>query len=394
MFTANLDLYQTAALGAAVLSFGILAVKKSALLKRFCIPAAVVGGLTFALVNLTLHSADIAEFDFDETMKDVFMMVFFCSVGFMASFRMLKSGGKTVIVLLGLVSVLIIIQDTVGPALCTLLGLEPKLGLAMGSISLIGGHGTAASYGEQLVNDFNIDGADTVAIAAATFGLAFSGFIGGPLAKKRVEQYSLRPDSVDRSLVKEDEKKVEIDNNKFLLALILMVLCIGIGTYIVAGIKEHGITLPSYLGAMLMALLVRNIADKKGYDLPLKEINTLGWISLSMFLAMALMVTKLWQLADLAGDMAIILIVQAVVVALFAYYVVFKATGSNYESAALVTAVCGFGLGATPNAVANMEALFDKYGVAPRAYFAVPLVGSVFIDLVNTAFLTLFLNII
>ena len=394
MLSIDLDIYQTAAMGALALALGLVLVRKSKTLRRFCIPAAVVGGLVFALVNCLLHSADIAEFDFDETLKNVFMMAFFCSVGFMASFRMLKQGGKLVVVLLALVSVLIVFQDVIGSALCTIFGLDPKMGLALGSISLVGGHGTAASYGEQLVNDFGIANADTVAIAAATFGLAFSGFIGGPLAKRRVEQGDLGPDQEDIQLQKEDESKVEVDNNRFLLALMLMVICIGAGTYIISAFKEVGITLPVYLGAMIVALVIRNAADHWNIDLPLREISALGWICLSMFLAMALMVTKLWQLADLAGKMVVILLVQAAVVAIFAYHVIFRCTGKNYESAALVTATCGFGLGATPNAVANMEALFGKYGVAPKAYFAVPLVGSVFIDLVNTAILTVFLNIL
>ncbi len=394
MLEINLDMYQTAALGALALALGLFLVSRSETLRRFCIPAAVVGGLVLALANSVMHITEIAEFDFDETLKNVFMMAFFCSVGFMASFRMLKTGGKLVIVLLVLVSVLLVFQDVIGAALCTAFGLDPKMGLALGSISLVGGHGTAATYGEQLVEEFGVLNADTAAIAAATFGLAVSGFIGGPLSKRLVEKNNLRPDEEDILIEQEENPETGVDNNHFLLALLLMAVCIGAGTYIVSFSKSMGVTLPVYLGAMLVALVVRNVADYKGVNLPIREINTLGWISLSMFLSMALMVTKLWQLADLAVKMVAILLVQTAVVALFAYYVIFRGTGRNYESAALVTATCGFGLGATPNAVANMEALFSKYGVAPKAYFVVPLVGSVFIDLVNTAFLTVFLNIL
>lgn len=394
MLGIHLDMYQTAALGALALALGIFLVRRSETLRRFCIPAAVVGGLVLALANSAMYAADVAELDFDETLKNVFMMAFFCSVGFMASFRMLRRGGKLVVVLLTLVSVLIVFQDMIGAALCSALGLDPKMGLVLGSISLVGGHGTAATYGEQLVDEFGIANADTVAIAAATFGLAFSGFIGGPLARRLVETRNLRPDSEDVLMEQEDNPETGIDNNRFLLALMLMVVCIGAGTYIVNVVKGAGVTLPVYLGSMVVALIVRNVADQVGVELPIREINALGWICLSMFLSMALMVTKLWQLADLASKMVVILLVQAAVVALFAYYAIFRVTGGNYESAALVTATCGFGLGATPNAVANMEALFSKYGVAPKAYFVVPLVGSVFIDLVNAALLTVFLNIL
>ncbi len=272
--------------------------------------------------------------------------------------------------------------------------MDLKLGLALGSISLVGGHGTSASFGSQLVSEFGIANADTVALAAATAGLAFSGFIGGPLARRRVEKHGLRPDEQD--LKNETEEKVErtIDSNRFLHALILIAICIGSGTIIIEASKSAGIILPTYFGAMVIAVVIRNACDLRKFELPLEEINTLGWISLSMFLAIALMSIRLWEVVDLAGMMALILLVQFIVTALFAYFIVFRATGRNYDAAALVAAVSGFGLGATPNAMANMEALFKEYGTSTAAYLAVPVVGGVLLDIVNTTMLTVFLNVL
>ncbi|MCQ2071413.1 MAG: sodium/glutamate symporter, partial [archaeon] len=348
MLDITLDVYQSTALGAIVMVLGLFLVNRSETLRKFCIPAAVAGGLVFAILNTVLHYGDIAEFHFDETLKNVMMTVFFCSVGFMASFRMLKVGGRLVVLLLALISILLVAQDVIGSVLASLLGWDPKLGLALGSISLVGGHGTAASYGQLLIDKFGLIGADTVAIAAATFGLAVSGFIGGPLSRKLVESKGLRPDAEDIEFSKEEEVTVPVDDHRFLTALILIVLCMGAGTYIVSFLSDIGLTVPTYIGAMLLALVIRNVADHKGYDLPIKEMSTLGNICLAMFLAMALMTMKLWQIADLALGMAAILIIQAVVVALFAYFIIFRFTGKNYDSAALVTATCGFGLGATP----------------------------------------------
>ena len=293
MEAVTFDIFQSAAVAAVILVVGLYLVKRSETLRRFCIPAAVVGGLLFAVLSLILYSSDVVEFHFDETLKNVFMMAFFCSVGFMASARMLKAGGRMVVILLLLLTVLIVLQDVIGTVMARVFGLDPMLGLCLGSVSLIGGHGTAAAYGTMFVKDYGVVGADTVAIAAATFGLAFSSLIGGPLAGRLVKRNSLVPEESEMELVSEEEADVRITDNGFLRALILIVICVGFGTYIVSALSDLGINLPTYLGAMLLAMLIRNICDVKGVELPLREISTLGTISLSMFLVMALMVMKL-----------------------------------------------------------------------------------------------------
>lgn len=389
----SLDIYQSAAVGALGLLVGILILRRSETLRKFCIPAAVVGGLILSLVNLAGHESGTFEVEFDETLKNVFMMAFFCSVGYMASFRMLKSGGRIVLVLLGAVIVLAVMQNVIGMGMATAFGLEPKLGLCLGSISLIGGHGTAAGFGPTLVEDYGIADAEVVAIAAATFGLATSSFVGGPLARNLVEKNHFEPSSEDEILAEEEEERREIDNDRFLMALILLVVAIGLGTIVDDLIDRSGFSVPTYLGAMIVALIIRNICDARGVELPVREMSLLGTICLSMFISMALMVLKLWQLVDLALPMFVTLLVQVAFVALYAYFFVFRVTGRNYDAAAYTTAVCGFGLGATPNAVANMKALFDRYGEAPVPNFVVPLVGSVFIDIANSGILAVFLNL-
>jgi len=398
VFVIELDMYQTAGMGALALVLGMLLVKQFSLLRKYCIPAAVIGGLTFSITHLMLYSAGVMEFVFDTTLQTLFMIAFFCSIGFMASFRMLKSGGKLVIILLLSAAVLAFSQDIIGVVLSITMGIDDRLGLAMGSISLIGGHGTAAAFGPLMENTYGVQGATAVAIASATFGLVLGGVIGGPLAKKRVEENNLRPSNELVEEVREYGKHEacgpQIDQNRFLKALVLIAIAIGAGTLIYDGLNGLGITLPIYIGAMLVAVLFRNSMDKLKWDTPSKEIETFGWVSLAMFLSMALMNMKLWQIADLAAPMLIILFVQVVFVALFAYYFIFRVTGRNYDSAAMVTATSGFGLGTTSNAMANMDALFERYGVAPKAYFVVPLVGSVFIDLINIGIITGFLFIL
>jgi len=388
----ELDMFQSAAVGAVVLVFGGYIVNKFPVLRKFCIPAAVVGGLIFSVVMLIMHSGSFAEITFDETIKDICMRVFFCSVGFMASFRMLKAGGRLLAVMVILMLLMVVMQDAIGIFSVTAFGLDPKYGLALGSISLSGGHGTAAAYGQVLVEDYGLEGGDVVAIAAATFGLAIAGMLGGPLARRLIEKNGLTSDGEKE--VKESAVERVISSHEFLVGILLLVICMGLGTLINIVLDMVGIALPTYLGALIVAIIVRNLADTLGYTLPYKEIETVGWVCLSLFLSMALMSIKLWQLADLAAVMVITLVIQTVMLCLFVYHLVFRFTGSNYESAALVAGTMGFGMGATPNAVANVEALISENGPAPVAYFLVPLIGGVFMDLINVSVLTVLLNVL
>lgn len=391
MIEVSLDMYQSAAVAAIVLGMGIFLVKKIPVLRKFCIPTAVIGGLLFSVAMLITHSADLMEVTMDETIREICMRIFFCSIGFLASFAMLRAGGKMVIIMVVLTFVLICIQNFVGIMSVGLFDLDPKYGLALGSMSLIGGHGTSAAFGEILVKDYGLEGGDVVSIAAATFGLAIAGIIGGPLSRHLVRKNNLTSSGEE---LKISEINTSIDQHRFLQAVLIIVICLGGGVIINELFSDVGISLPSYLGAMILAFILRNLAEYAKIDIPMKELETVGWVALCLFLAMALMGMKLWQLADLAAPMVFTLVIQTIILILFVYFVVFRATGKNYESAAMVAGMSGFGMGATPNAVANMEALMGEFGPAPVAYFVVPIVGGVFLDFLNVAVLTTLLNVL
>ncbi len=398
MIHLHLDVYYTVAIAAAVLALGLFLIRKSALLRRYSIPAAVVGGLIFAVIHGILYSAGVLEITFDGAMQNLLMIAFFCSVGFMASVRLLKKGGRLVMILLAGLTVMLILQNMIGVSLAGMFGLDNRLGLAMGSISLVGGHGTSAAFGPLLEDVYGVAGATAVAISSATFGLVLSGLIGGPLARKRINKHYLRPSEADIAEVEgygvREGCGDALDQNRFLKAAILLGVGVGLGVILFRGLEGNGIILPVYLGSMFIAMIIRNFSDVTGRKLPSKEIETLGWICLSMFLTMALISMKIWQIAELAAPMLIILGAQVVLVSVFAYFIMFRATGSDYDSAAIVTAMGGMGLGTTSTAMANMDSLFERFGLAPKAYLAVPLVGSMFIDIINAGVITGFLYIL
>lgn len=394
MFVVELDYLQTASLGAVMLIVGFFLVRKSYLLKKYCIPATVIGGLLFSFINLFLYESNISKVSFDSSLEQFFMMVFFCSIGFHASFKMLKSGGKLVFKLLLCITVIIIAQNIIGPIMAVMFGMDPLMGLCLGSIPLVGGHGTSIAYSEIFQSDFGLMDAQLVAVSAATFGLAISSIIGGPLANRLVKKNNLKPSTEDCILYAESHEVVDVDDSHYLRAFLMILICIGAGTYVVELTHMVGIFFPPYIGAMLVSMLVRNYYDYKGISIPIREISSLGTICLSMFLVMALMILELWDLLDVAGPIIVTLVIQTIFVAIYCYYVLYRVMGRDYDSAAYVTATCGFSLGSTPNAMANLDALFNKYGEAPIAYFVVPLVGTVFVDLVNSGILTIFINVL
>lgn len=392
IFTLELTSYQAVAVAAIVLLIGRFLVHRIPLLNKYCIPAPVVGGLVFALLNLAGYCTGIGYVTFDATFQTFFMTVFFCTVGFTACFRLLKTGGIQVVLFLLVAVVLVLFQDIIGTALAGVFGLDPRIGLCMGSIPLVGGHGTSGSFG-PLMEGMGVADANAVALASATFGLVAGSMIGGPVSRLRIEKKHLH--STDNGLRQaEDEKEstTPINNEQFLNAALYIAVSIGIGTLVYNFFTSHHITFPTYIGAMLLACIFRNVTDIRGIKMPLEEIDCLGNLSLSLFLAMALMGLKLWQLADLAIPMIVILLVQTLFMAMFAYFVVFNIMGRDYEAACFSAATCGFGMGATPNAMANIQAVNRKYGPSPRALFVVPIVGSLFIDFFNTMILTGFLN--
>lgn len=392
----QLDMYQTLAAAVLVLMLGAYLKSKIHFLEQFCIPAPVVGGLLFAIFTCICYVTGIAEFSFDDILREVCMVFFFTSVGFQANLKVLKSGGKSLVIFLGLVILLIVSQNLVAVGMSKVLGLSPLIGMCTGSIPMVGGHGTAGAFGPVL-EDFNIDGATTICTAAATFGLICGSLIGGPLGKRLIEKKNLLETAIpeDDSLLVEEEEKHERHTNMYPAAVFQLILAIGLGTIFSYFLTRKGMTFPIYIGAMIAAALFRNIGEYTGkFTIHMGEINDLGGISLSLFLGIAMITLKLWQLADLALPLFILLAAQVLLIAVFTYFIEFNIMGRDYDAAVLVAGTCGFGMGATPNAMANMQAICEKYTTSVKAYLLIPLVGSLFADFINSLVITFFINFI
>lgn len=392
----HLDMYQTLAIAVVVLMLGQFLKMKINFLEKFCVPAPVVGGLIFAIFTCVCYVTGIAEFDFDDTLREVCMVFFFTSVGFQANLKVLKKGGKSLIVFVLLVVVLIFVQNFLAVGVASVLGLNKLIGMCTGSIPMVGGHGTAGAFGPVL-EDFNISGATTICTAAATFGLVAGSLIGGPIGRKLIEKKNLLSTVVpeDDSLLVEDEKKHERHTNMYAIAVFQLIIAVGIGTIFSKLLTLTGMTFPVYIGAMIAAALIRNIDEYTGkFNIHMGEINDVGGISLSLFLGIAMITLKLWQLSDLALPLIVLLMIQVVLIYVFARYVVFNIMGRDYDAAILAAGTCGFGMGATPNAMANMQVLCEKYAPSVKAYLLIPLIGSLFADFINSLVITLFINIL
>ena len=392
----QIDMYQTLAVSVLVLILGQFLKKRINFLEKFCIPAPVIGGLLFAVLSCVCYSLGIAEFTFDDTLREVCMVFFFTSVGFQANLKVLKSGGKSLFIFLGLVVVLIVFQNFLALGVSKLLHLDPLVGLCTGSIPMVGGHGTAGAFGPVL-EDFDVKGATTICTAAATFGLIAGSPIGGPIGKRLIDRKKLLDTAVaeDDSILVEDEKKHERHTNMYAAAVFQLIIAVGIGTIISELLTKTGLTFPIYIGAMIAAAVIRNIGEYSGkFDIYMGEINNLGGICLSLFLGMAMITLKLWQLAELALPLIILLSAQLILMILFTYFVVFNVMGRDYDAAVLSAGTCGFGMGATPNAMANMQAICDRYVPSVKAYLIIPLIGSLFADFLNSLVITFFINIL
>ena len=392
----QLDMYQTLAAAVLVLLLGNYLRKKINFLEKFCIPAPVIGGLLFAIFTCICYTTGIIEFSFDDTLREVCMVFFFTSVGFQANLKVLKSGGRSLIVFLGLVITLIFSQNLLAIGLSKLLNLNPLIGMCTGSIPMVGGHGTAGAFGPVL-EDFNIHGATTICTAAATFGLITGSLVGGPIGKRLIEKRKLMDNvpTEDDSLLVEDEEKHQRHTNMYAAAVFQLILAIGLGTIFSYFLTKTGLTFPIYIGAMLAAALMRNITEYSGKGtIHMGEINDLGGICLSLFLGMAMITLKLWELATLALPLVILLAAQTLPICVFTYFVIFNVMGRDYDAAVLSAGTCGFGMGATPNAMANMQAICDRYVPSVKAYLIIPLIGSLFADFINSLVITFFINIL
>ena len=390
----TLDMYQTIAVAVVALMLGKFLRNRIYFLEKFCIPSPVIGGLIFAVFTCVCYTTGIAEFSFDDTLKEVCMVFFFTSVGFQANLKVLKQGGKSLAVFLILVLTLIISQNFVAIGLAKLLGIDSFIGLCTGSVPMVGGHGTAGAFGPVLEN-FGVSGATTFCTAAATFGLIAGSMIGGPIGSRLVEKKNLLSTvvPVDDSILVEDEKKHERHVSMYSEAVFQLILAVGAGTIISYFLSVTGMTFPIYIGAMICAAVIRNVSEYTGkYTVHMGEINDVGGICLSLFLGIAMITLKLWQLAALALPLIVLLTGQVLLMFLFARFIVFNVMGRDYDAAVLAAGTCGFGMGATPNAMANMQAICEKYEPSVRAYLLIPLIGSLFADFINSLTITFFIN--
>lgn len=402
----SLNIYQTTGFAIIILLIGRFLRKKISFFQKFAIPAPVIGGLIFAIINTTLRMTGTLNIEFDSTLQEFFMVLFFTSIGFNASIMVLKKGGKKVLIFLFVAVLLCILQNAVAVGLSGVVGMDPKLALMTGSTPMTGGHGTAAAMAKE-VEGAGIQGAEAMAIAAATFGLIAGSLMGGPVGNRLITKNDLLtqklkeqrgdPD-IDESLIKEE--KLPLDGNRIAMALFILLIAIGVGTYLTQFlnyllklIMPLG-KFPIYIGPIIIGIILRNISEGKSNFVPIEEVQVIGDASLNVFLAMALMSVRLWELAAVAGPMIILLLGQAVLMVLFAMFVTFNLMGRNYDAAVMAAGHCGFGLGATPNGVANMDSVCDKFVYSKLAFFVIPIVGGMFIDLFNVFIITFFLNLV
>ena len=405
----ELDMVQTLALASVVLFLGYGVRRRIGVLDRYNIPAPVVGGFIFAALALTLRLNGLLAFEFDTTLQTPLMIAFFTTIGLGASLGLLKVGGPQVLLFWGLASLLAVLQNALGVSLAAVLGVEPLLGLIGGSITMTGGHGTGAAFGKLLEEQYAFAGAVTAAMAAAPFGLVSGGIIGGPVATALIKRNRLvTPGGNGQTTTAEREARAlgiesEIDTEMAgepstaytLLKVITIVLVAMWAGSLLSRWLGQFFTLPAYIGAMIAAAVLRNVVDLTGVmKVEQRVVDDLGTIALSLFLSMALMSLKLWELLDLALPMLVILVAQVSMMAAFAYFFTYRFMGRDYDAAVMAGGHCGFGLGATPNAVANMEALVERFGHAPRAFLVLPMVGAFFIDFTNAIIITTFINLV
>ncbi len=407
MFTLKLDFVQTLALASVLLFVGYGVRKHIGFLDRFNIPAPVVGGFLFAALAMALRLGGVMSFEFDTLLQSPLMIAFFTTIGLGASFNLLRIGGPQVVVFWILASGVALVQSGVGVVIAQAMGVNPFLGLICGSMTMTGGHGTGAAFGKLMEDQYGFENAVAFAMAAATFGLVMGGLIGGPVATWLIRKHGLKASDVLPSpaaqLARNASLDAEIDTEPLgeapttytlLKSLTVILACMWAGG-LLSGVLGAYFTLPGYIGAMIVAAVVRNLADRSGVlRINTRTVDDLGSVALSLFLSMALMSLKLWELVHLAVPMFVILLVQVTMMAAFAAFVTYRLMGRDYDAAVMAGGHCGFGLGATPNAVANMGSIVERFGPAPRAFLVVPMVGAFFIDFSNALILTGYINLV
>lgn len=397
----QMDMAKTLLLAVVLLMLGGYLKTKVKFLVKYCIPDAVVGGLLFAILTLALKQTGIIEFEFDTTLQTFFMNVFFTASGFGAGASLLKKSGPKVGIFVGLAALLAFLQNVLAVSLSYVVGIEPLVGLMTGSAALTGGHGNAASFA-PIAESMGATGALSVGIAAATFGLVAGSMVGGPSANRLIGKYGLfnkEQDDLNKAaaLEKNGEEVHILDGTVITRAVFLVFIALGMGSYLADIFKVllPNVTLPIHVMGMLAGVIVRNVFDvinKSEESTPLKEIDIIGDVALSLFVSMAIMTMKLWELASLAIPLLILLFAQLILILIFVNVLTFRALGKDYDAAVMSAGHIGFGLGAVPVSMANMKTVCDKYAYSEMAFFIVPIVGGLLSNFTNAAIITAFLN--
>ena len=408
MIKIDMDMIQTIGLAVILLLIGIKLRKKVNFFEKYCIPAPVIGGFLFSMIVFILRQTNVMEIKFNDTLQKFFMVMFFTSVGFNASLKVLKKGGKKVVIFLFIAAGLCAMQNLVAVALSGFVGIPPLLALMTGSTPMTGGHGTSAAVAPTIEALGPIyKGANAIAIASATFGLIAGSASGEPIANRLINKHKLLPEHFTKDKIKHKNEDIDeevlkrqkpyLDGERFSMAFFYILIAMGIGSYLsmlidylmsITKVEAH---FPIYIGPMIVATIIRNLSDNiKFMNAPTKEINILEDVALNLFLAMALMTLRLWELIDLALPVFILLIAQIILIYTYLNVVTFRAMGSDYDAAVMVSGHCGFGMGATPNGISNMKAVTEKYVYSKMAFFVIPIVGSLFIDFANISIITIF----
>ena len=383
----NLNSTMTLALAALLLIMGYSINKRVTIFNKYCIPAPVVGGFIFMFLTWLGHTNNVFKFNFENIFQSTFMLAFFTTVGLGASFTLLKKGGKLLIIYWLTCGIISIFQNIIGITITKTTGLEAPYALLSSAISMVGGHGAALAYGDTFAK-MGYESAPLVGAAAATFGLITAVLIGGPLGRRLIEKYNLKPDNsenFDQSVTEINaDKGMKLSDLDIIKNVVVILLCMAIGSYISTLIgKLIKMDFPSYVGSMFVAVIVRNINEKTHtYNFNFSLVDGIGNVMLNLYLSLALMTLKLWELSGLIGGVLLVVACQVVFMIIIAYFVVFRVLGANYDAAVMCSGLCGHGLGATPSAIVNMTAINEKYGMSRKAMMIVPIVGAFLVDII------------
>ena len=380
-----------------VLYLGFFLNRKFSFLSEYYIPPAVTGGLICSVIVAVIYGTADLEIAFDMQIRDVLLLVFFSTIGLSAKLRTLAAGGKALVILVLISAVFLLFQNTTGVLLAMAFGDHPGYGLMGGSISFAGGHGTSIAWGAE-AEEAGLEGATAIGIAFATFGLIAGGLLGGPIAHWLIERNRLDPGAADRTAVIQQESSSDDGREgelfHILTAILMLAVCVALGDSVNRFLFEQGVLLPGFLTAMAVGIAITNLSDILKFEIHPVTISKFGEIALNVFLAMSLMSMQLWSLAAAVGPILVVLMAQMLVITVIVVFVVFRTMGRNYDACVISAGFVGLGLGATPVAIANMDALTTRFGPSPKAFLVVPLVGAFFIDILNALVIKFFVGLL